>query len=143
MRMPLKDRLGSDIKRVEADLMAAKHAAVKPSGLTVPQFAALLILEDSPGISPAELARRCRVTPQTMTTVLQNLTTRGFIERTAHPFHRSMLETRLTETGATTLAEADQRASAVERRLADAFTESERATLRALLDRCSEALTGE
>jgi DNA-binding MarR family transcriptional regulator len=142
MRMPMADRLGADLKRVEADLMTAKNAAVKPSGLTVPQFAALLWLEDSPGISPAELARRCRVTPQTMTTILQNLQTLGFIERTAHPFHKSMLETRLSETGAKALAEADERASEVERRLADEFTTEERATLRALLTRCSTALNG-
>ena len=140
--MPLADRLGGAIKRAEADLTQAKHAAVKPFGLTVPQFAALLWLEDSPGISPAELARRCQVTPQTMTTVLQNLHTLGYIERTPHPFHKTMLETRLTDEGARVLAEADQRASAVEQRLADEFTDEERATLRALLARASQVLKG-
>ncbi|HVK24375.1 MAG TPA: MarR family transcriptional regulator [Actinokineospora sp.] len=140
MRMPLTDRLSGDIKRVEADLMLARSAAVKPFGLTVPQFAALLWLEDSPGVSPAELARRCRVTPQTMTTILRNLRTLGHVERTPHPFHRSMLQTRLTESGARTVAEADARAAAVEQRLAAEFTDEERDQLRALLARCSSAL---
>ncbi len=139
--MPLDQRLGSDLKRVEQQLMTAKHEAVRPAGLTVPQFAALLVLEQSPGISAAALARSCAVTPQTMTTILRNLEQRGLIERNAHPWHGNVLETRLTESGTAVLVAADERASAVERRLADAFTEQERTTLRALLARCSEVLT--
>lgn len=140
--MPMSERLGAHLKRVEQELMTAKHAAVKPAGLTVPQYAALLVLTEQPGISAAALARACLVTPQTMTTILQNLLSLGLVERTPHPVHRNVLETRLTGTGAAAVDRADVRAVAVERRLADEFTAEERATLVALLGRCSTALAG-
>src|SRR2546423_11793850 len=111
MRMPISERLGGDLKQVVDDLMTVKNAAVKPAGLTVPQYAALLYLIDNAGISAAALARLCHVTPQTMNTILQNLETRGLIVRTPHPWHRTMLETRLTEAGVAAFEIADARAS--------------------------------
>lgn len=140
MRMPMSERLGGDIKRVEQDLMAAKAAAVKPSGLTVPQYAALLALMENPGIPAASLARLCLVTPQTMTTILQNLVGMGLVERTPHPWHGNVLETRVTEAGLATFDRADEQATEVEKRLAAEFSDEERRTLRALLARCSNAL---
>jgi DNA-binding MarR family transcriptional regulator len=139
--MSFDERLGSHLKRVELDLTTAKAAAVKPAGLTVPQYAALFVLDEQPGISAAELARRCLVTPQTMTTILRNLESAELVERTPHPLHRHVIETRPTPAGRKALEEADKRATAVERRLAAAFTTEELDTLRALLARCSESLT--
>ena len=141
MRMPIDQRLGSHLKRVEQELMAAKTAAVKDAGLTVPQYAALLVLWENPGISAAGLARGCQVTPQTMTTILQNLEAQGLIERTPHPWHRNVMEIRFTEAGKATFDQADARAVPVERRLAAAFTPEEHQTLVKLLARCSEVLT--
>ncbi|RVX42304.1 DNA-binding MarR family transcriptional regulator [Nonomuraea polychroma] len=140
MGMPADQRLGMDIKRVEQSLMSAKHLAVRPAGLTVPQYAALFALADNPGISGAALARTCLVTPQAMTVVLKNLEERGLVERSPHPWHRNLLETRLTEAGRMALDLADERAVAIERAIADEFTEGERATLRELLARCEQAI---
>lgn len=134
--MPLHERLGSHLKRAEQALNGAKQTAVKPSGLTVPQYAALLHLADNPGMSAAALARACAVTPPTMNTVLKNLRERGLIERTPHEWHRNILETRLTGEGERVLNDADVRAVRVERGLAAEFTEDERATLVELLGRC-------
>jgi DNA-binding MarR family transcriptional regulator len=141
MRMPIDQRLGGHIKRVEQELMAAKSAAVKESGLTVPQYAALLVLWENPGISAAGLARGCQVTPQTMTTILQNLESQGLIERTQHPWHRNVMEIRLTEAGEAAFNKADAKAVPLERRLAAAFSPEEYQTLVTLLARCSEVLT--
>ncbi|MCO5973530.1 MarR family winged helix-turn-helix transcriptional regulator [Actinoallomurus soli] len=140
MGMPLGERLGMDLKRVEQELMAAKHAAVKVAGLTVPQYAALYGLAGAPGISGAALARACMVTPQAMTGVLKNLEERGLVERTPHPWHRNVLETRLTDQGRAALEKADARASAIERRIFEEFTPEERDTLRALLARVGKAV---
>ncbi|MGA6165029.1 MarR family winged helix-turn-helix transcriptional regulator [Amycolatopsis magusensis] len=140
MGMPVEERLGADVKRVEHELMAAKLVAVRPAGLTVAQYSALLVLAGQPGVSAAELARRCRVTPQTMTTILRNLEAAGLIVREPHELHRNVLETRLTDAGRTAFELADERASAVERRLSDEFSAAERETLRALLARCSDVL---
>ncbi|WP_256332678.1 MarR family winged helix-turn-helix transcriptional regulator [Streptomyces sp. 2131.1] len=140
MGMTAGERLGLDIKRAEQALMAAKSAALKDDGLTVAQYAALLALSDSPGISGAALARACLVTPQAMAAVLKHLEERGLIARSAHPYHQKMLETRLTEAGTETLHRADERAVRIERRIADALTPGERDTLRDLLARCVTAI---
>jgi DNA-binding MarR family transcriptional regulator len=136
--MPAEERIGSYVKRAEQARNAAKSAALKPIGVTEAQYAALLFLSENPGISAAALARLCGVTPPTMNTVLTNLVDRGLIERTQHPWHKNMLETRLTERGETVMGEADARAIAVERTVGDGFTDAERETLCRLLTRCAE-----
>ncbi|MEO3888876.1 MarR family transcriptional regulator [Nonomuraea sp. B5E05] len=140
MGMPADERLGLDIKRAEQALIAAKQAAVRPAGLTVPQYAALFALSDSPGISGAALARACLVTPQAMTVVLKNLEERGLVDRSPHPWHRNVLETRLTSAGRAALEAADERAVLIERAIAAELSTEERTALRALLARCVEAI---
>ncbi|MBW4719646.1 MarR family winged helix-turn-helix transcriptional regulator [Saccharothrix obliqua] len=141
MGMPFEERLGGDVKRVEHAMTQAKQQALRPTGLTVPQYVALLVLADAPGISAAELARRCRVTPQTMTTILRNLETASLIARVPHDVHRNVLETRLTEAGRRVFAVADEHVTAVERRMSDALSAEERTALRALLSRVADALS--
>lgn len=138
--MPAAERLGSYIKRAEQALIAAKTAALKPFGLTVPQFSALLHLAENPGISAAALARLAGVTPPTMNTVLGNLEGRGLVERTPHEWHRNVLETRLTDAGRALTVEADARAIAVERALAAQFTDAEVAAVKDLLTRSADLL---
>ncbi|MFG2007351.1 MarR family winged helix-turn-helix transcriptional regulator [Spirillospora sp. NPDC048911] len=138
--MPFPERLGSYLKRAEQALSATKNSVLKPAGVTGPQYAALMHLSDNPGISAAGLARLCAVTPPTMNTVLKNLLEHGLVERTPHEWHRNVLETRLTAKGEKTLADADARAVKVERGLAAEFTDAERETLMALLDRCVDFL---
>ncbi|MCK2216637.1 MarR family transcriptional regulator [Actinomadura sp. ATCC 31491] len=138
--LPPEDRLGMDIKRAEQSLITAKQLAVRPAGLTVPQYAALFALADNPGISGAALARACLVTPQAMTVVLKNLEERGLIDRSPHPWHRNVLETHLTDAGRDALVAADARAVLIERALAAEFTQEERTTLRELLTRCEQAI---
>ncbi|MFG6202693.1 MarR family winged helix-turn-helix transcriptional regulator [Nonomuraea sp. JJY05] len=140
MGMPADERLGLDIKRAEQALIAAKQAAVRPAGLTVPQYATLFALADNPGISGAALARACLVTPQAMTVVLKNLEERGLVERSPHPWHRNVLETRLTEAGRAALKAADERAVVIERAIAGEFSTEEREQLRVLLARCAGAI---
>ncbi|WP_280423119.1 MarR family winged helix-turn-helix transcriptional regulator [Nocardia carnea] len=136
--MPAGERIGSYVKRAEQARTAAKLAVLKPAGVTEAQYAALLFLTENPGISAAALARLCGVTPPTMNTVLTNLVDRGLIERTPHPWHRNVLETRLTEKGESVMHDADARAIAVERSVGDGFTDSERETLFRLLTRCAD-----
>ncbi len=141
--MPVSERLGSHLKRAEQALNATKTAVLKPAGVTVAQYSALLHLGANPGISAAALARLCAVTPPTMNTVLKNLQDRGLIERTPHEWHKNVLETRLTEEGRSVLADADARAVRVERALAAEFTDEERATLVGLVGRCVALLEKE
>ncbi|WP_329571165.1 MarR family winged helix-turn-helix transcriptional regulator [Kitasatospora sp. NBC_01266] len=136
MGMPPEDRLGLHLKRAEQAVMTAKAAALSGSDLTVPQYAALAVLAENPGISGAALARACLVTPQAMAALLKNLQEIGLIERSPHPWHQRMLETRLTPDGQAAVRIAEAQAVAFERRLAAEFTAAEQDTLRALLARC-------
>ncbi|MCP2168066.1 MarR family winged helix-turn-helix transcriptional regulator [Goodfellowiella coeruleoviolacea] len=138
----MTERLGLWIKRAEQTMIAAKEHALRPLGLTVPQYAAMVVLLELPGASGAELARRCLVTPQTMATVLANLESKGLVERQPHPYHRKLHEIRLTPAGRRLVDKADRAALAVEARLAAGLSEQDQKTLRELLDRCVDNLSG-
>ncbi|WP_234327043.1 MarR family winged helix-turn-helix transcriptional regulator [Streptomyces sp. NRRL WC-3742] len=134
------DRLGHAIKRAEQALIAEKSRALRTVDLTVPQYVALLVLQQSSGMSGAQLARECMVTPQTMTTILTNLENKGLISRETSSLHQKVLVTRLTRSGRALARKADALARGVEQRLADALSAAEQAQLRDLLERSAEAL---
>jgi DNA-binding MarR family transcriptional regulator len=104
-------------------------------GLTVSQYSALLVIAETPGISGAELARQCLVTPQTMTTVLGNLTVKGLIERRAVPGKGRAMETTITRSGRTLLARADKKVEEIDGLLAGQLTKTDQASLRKLLEK--------
>lgn len=136
----MDDRVGLVIKRAEQTLIRAKSQVLNPLGLTVPQYAALLALREDPGISSAELARRCLVTPQTMSTVIKNLEDKQAIGRRPHPSIGHVQQAFLTPRGEALLAEADRAAVEVERQLANSLSPPERSQLANLLERCIDAL---
>ena len=133
------DRLGHMVNSLEQELSGAKDAALRPMGLTVPQYQALLVIADTPGISGAELARRCLVTPQTMTTVLGNLTVKGLIERRTVPGQGRAMETTITAAGKRLLGRADKKIVEVEELLSGQLTKADQQSLRKLLEKCRSA----
>ncbi|KQC38807.1 MarR family transcriptional regulator [Frankia sp. ACN1ag] len=134
------ERLGLAIKRAEQVLIAEKTRVLRPFGLTVPQYAAMVAIAATPGISGARAARQCHVTPQTMAVVLAALEAKGLIERQPSDDHAQVLVTRLTRVGHALFRRADAAALAVEERLAAAFSDTELVTLRELLVRAAEAI---
>ncbi|TDC74306.1 MarR family winged helix-turn-helix transcriptional regulator [Streptomyces hainanensis] len=140
MPLPVNERIGHRIKRVEQELVSAKHSVLRPFKVNVPQYNVLLALSQESGLSGAALARRCMVTPQTMSSVLSTLEGRGLVERKPHPVHQHVLESRLTRTGRALLNRADAAVTEVEQKLTDAFTTSEAELFLAQLDRCLGAL---
>ena len=126
----MNSRPGHAIKRAEQALMSQKSEALRPFDLTVPQYAALMVLYFSPGASGAQLARACVVTPQTMATVLANLEEdKGLIEHTPSSVHHKVLVTKLTRTSRALVKKADVQAKAVEDRVAAAFSPQEQELL--------------
>ncbi len=138
----MDDRLGHVVKSLEQQLSGAKDAVLRPMGLTVPQYSALLVIAETPGISGAELARQCLVTPQTMTTVLGNLTVKGLIERRTVPGQGRAMETTITRSGKTLLARADKKVEEVEGLLSGQLSKADQATLRKLLEKCRSCQEG-
>ncbi|MET9734935.1 MarR family transcriptional regulator [Streptomyces sp. NPDC006458] len=140
MGSTVDERMGHRIKRVEQELTAAKHAALRPFKINLPQYTVMLALSQEPGLSGAALARRCMVTPQTMSSVLSTLEGRGLVERKPHPIHSHILEARLTRSGLSLIRRADEAAMQVETLLSGCFTEVEAKEFLGRLDKCSQAL---
>ena len=136
----MEERLGYELKRAQQAFRGALDGALGELGLSAAQYAALAALEDDPGLSSAELARRSFVTAQTMHGLVGGLERAGLVERRAHPAHGRILETTLTEEGLRRLGEAHRRVRAIEARMARGLSKQERAQLFGLLRRCALAL---
>jgi DNA-binding MarR family transcriptional regulator len=77
---------------------------LKELNVTAPQYAALSVLAEEPGLSNAALARRSFVTPQTMNQIMVRLEAAGLVERRAHPEHGRVLQAYLTKRRGTSRA---------------------------------------
>jgi DNA-binding MarR family transcriptional regulator len=134
-------RVGYLIKRAQTVLHEAMTDALRSCDLTVTQFAVLTALDDEPGLSNADLARRAFVTPQSMHAVLQELERRQFVVRRTHPQHQRVLQAALTETGRRTLRSAANAVNAVEERMLGQLSEPARSKLASALSSCIETLS--
>jgi DNA-binding MarR family transcriptional regulator len=137
----MEGRIGYQLKRVHQAFCQVVDDALRQVGLTTAQYAVLGFLEDAGELSNAELARRCYVTPQTMTQIVASLAARGIVQRSAHPTHGRILPTRLTRQGRRLVAQAHQRVGVVEARMTAGLSEDERHQLTRLLEVCATALT--
>ncbi|OLT12056.1 hypothetical protein BJF78_25170 [Pseudonocardia sp. CNS-139] len=138
--LPIDQRIGNVVKRAEQALMARKSQALRTVGLTVPQYTALMVLADHPGLSGAQLARRCFVTPQTMAALLANLEAKALVTRRPSAVHAQVMQTALTRQGRALLRKADRLAVAIETNLAEAFPEPERTRLMEMLEQVTRVL---
>ncbi len=133
-------RVGYLIKRAQTVLHDAMLDSLGPYELTVTQFAVLTALEEEPGLSNADLARRAFVTPQSMHAVLQDLESRRLLERRTDPQHRRVLKAELTESGRETLERAAAAVDEVEERMLGQLSDLARASLAGALSSCVDAL---
>jgi DNA-binding MarR family transcriptional regulator len=134
-------RVGYMVKRAQTVLHDAMADALGSYGLTVTQFAVLTALEEEPGLSNADLARRAFVTPQSMHAVLQELESRQLLVRRRHPQHRRVLQAELTNGGRRTLKVAADAVDAVEERMLGRLSDLARSRLAGGLSACVNALT--
>jgi len=132
--------VGYELKRAENALRRAMEEALGRLGITVAQYATLRALEEAPGVSSAELARRSFVTPQTMHAVVRELEGRGLVERNPHAWHGRVLELKLTTDGNDLLAKARREVRRLERVMVSPLSAAEVRTLVAWLSRCADAL---
>src|SRR5690349_8380012 len=107
--------------------------ALRPHGLSSPQYAVLSVLARSPGASNADLARACNTTPQAMNGVLATLEREHLIERHPHPTHGRILQVTLTPTGRQRLEAAHPAVRELEREAERAFRPDEIATVKSWL----------
>ena len=94
------------IGRIDRGLRKRLLAVLEEFDLSIPEYAALSVLRNRPGLSNAQLARRSLITPQSMIHVIGNLERRDLIVREVDPIHARILRARLTESGASILKSA-------------------------------------
>lgn len=106
--LAVSPRIGYVVGRLDRAIRREIGALVAPFGLTVPKYTALSILRDRPGLSNAQLARRCYVTPQSMNEVLIALEADGLIVRSPAANHGRVVEVTLSERGQEVLTSCDR-----------------------------------
>jgi DNA-binding MarR family transcriptional regulator len=129
------------LKRAQAALHVALTEALREHGVTVAQWAVLTVLDEEPGLSNADLARRAFVTPQTMNQALRELEEKGWVARRAHPGHGRILQAGLTEDGGSVLRACQQACCAIEERMLARLSAEDRRQLETALHACIDALT--
>ncbi|GAA2615945.1 MarR family transcriptional regulator [Dactylosporangium fulvum] len=107
--------------------------------LSVAQFASLMMLEASPGMSVADVARKVSTARQSANEMLGGLERAGLVERRPHPSDRRAQQIFLTEAGRSRLAAAMPTVKEVEARLSAGFTTDELAVINAWLTRMAAA----
>jgi DNA-binding MarR family transcriptional regulator len=130
--------LGFHVRRAEQAIMARKAEALRALDLTVSQCMALGYLMDDAAKSCTQLGREANVTSQTMTGVIANLETKGFVERHTSPDHARVHLYTLTAAGEDLAARAHAVSMAIEQDLLEAFSVRDRAQFARLLDKFTE-----
>jgi DNA-binding MarR family transcriptional regulator len=128
------------MKRVQQSLRRRCDAALRPTGLSMAQYAALRALADLPDASASELARRCFVTRQSLQDLLTGLRSAGLVTDAPTAPRGRARALALTATGRKRLAAGDAAVDAVDVAMVDGLTQPERNRLAAMLVQCAENL---
>jgi DNA-binding MarR family transcriptional regulator len=121
-------------------LRAAMDTALRAHDLTPFQYGALSVLARDPGLSGADLARACNLTPQAINEVLPTLERKHLIERHPHPTHGRILQATLTDEGQRRLQAANPAVRALEAAIEDGFTADQIATVKTWLVEAAKRL---
>ena len=138
----LDESVGYVLKQAQAALRSAMDAALRPHGLTVPQYSCLELLHQRPGLSNADLARGAFVSRQAMNGVLRGLEERAFVRRPVEAEHGRELPAVLTDSGEKRWRAASAAVAAVERKMIAPLSVDRRRRLLRDLAACAAALTG-
>lgn len=136
----ITEHVGYRLKRASAALRGAMDKALRAHDLTVPQYSCLELLDQTPGLSNADLARGTFVSRQSANVVLRGLKEAGLITRPATTDHGRALPVHLTPAGQERLDAARAAVYAIEERMINAIPEKRLAALLADLDTMTEAL---
>jgi DNA-binding MarR family transcriptional regulator len=115
-------------------------AALKPTALSMAQYAVLRTLADHPEASAAELARLCFVTRQSLQDVLGGLRAAGLVGSSEAPLRGRARSLRLTRQGKRRLDAGDTAIASVETAILQGIPVGSRGELVAWLTRCAENL---
>ena len=115
---------------------------LKPMGVTTSQMQMLHAVETHPGASGAQLARACRVTPQTAQGFLGRAEREGWIRRGKDAENDRLVTRSLTAKGVRLLEQADGVARTLEKGLWRGTRDEDFKRMNAILARCIANLEG-
>jgi len=107
----------------------AARAADPANTLTVAQLELMASLAERPGTRPGELARRLRLAPNTITTLINAIAPRGLISRTADEVDRRAIAMHLTDAGHEALGAWQETNAEILRRAVAALPAAQRRAL--------------
>jgi DNA-binding MarR family transcriptional regulator len=117
------------LRKTQQAVRTRLDAELASSGLTLPQYTVLALLEAEGGLSSSELARASGVTAQTMNVLVTGLNQCGLVARGRHPDHGRILPVTLTTRGRLALRRGRRLALRVQEELLGRLSDSERARL--------------
>jgi DNA-binding MarR family transcriptional regulator len=132
--------VGYLVKRVQQGLRRRCDLALKPTGLSMAQYATLRALAEHPDASAAELARLCFVTRQSLQDVLAGLRAAGLVETADTPPRGRSRSLALTGLGSRRLSAAHDAVFAVEAAMLEDVSEREERSIADVLARCAKNL---
>lgn len=138
----VEGRSGYLLRQAWRALEGAMEIALRPHGLSPPQYGVLTVLAREPGASGADLARAVHTTPQAMNGVLTTLEREGLIERRPHPTHGRILQATLTTEGQRRLEAANPSIRTLERATERGLRSDELTTVKAWLVATARRLEG-
>ena len=134
------DQLGLLVKEAQAVLHLRMTEALRPLGLSVPQYACLNALHERPGLTSSELARRAFVSRQSMNVLLQGLEQRGLVLRSAESGPRRERAAMSTEAAGPLLRDAHRAVGEVTRVMTSRLSGGDLERTLAILSACRDAL---
>lgn len=137
MPEPMSRRVGYLLKVAQHALRQRMDDAMRPLGITAPQYAVLSAIELDPGISNARLARAAFVTPQTMHGIVANMERFKLIRRMPDPEHGRVRRSELTPKGLDILRKAHCLSAEIEAAMMRGMDKKDRNELAQLLDQCA------
>jgi DNA-binding MarR family transcriptional regulator len=134
----LDGSLSFQVRQAWLSMRSAIEAELRVHGLSVAQYATLIIVEDHPGCSNADVGRAVSSSRQSANELLVGMERDGLIMRGPHPSDRRTQQISLTELGRRRLEEARPAVTRREGELESAFTDDQREVVRAWLARMAK-----
>ena len=123
------------IRRALLGFRARLDDDLRPANVTGAQLRVLYEVKLNPGITGAQLARACSVTPQSAQAMMVRAVEHGWVVRGKDPENERLVTARLTHEGERLLAEADRVMKRIEAEVWAGVSLDELRTLNALLER--------
>ena len=138
----IEDSLGYLINRTARAFANRLAAELRPFDIGIGQWAVLVHLWGTDGLTQAQLARRVAIEQPTMVRTIDRMERDGLVTRTPHPSDRRATRIALTERGRRLRDKLVPLAARVNSVATEALTDEEVATLRRLLAKLVAADAG-